>query len=158
MRGGLLFTVPLLRWPAKTRAVVNDLLAVAGAAPLGPVAVGPVGPLLGWGVGAGYLLLWSSYVACRQPRLARTDVLEVLLLTGLLVALPPMLSAGAYFVGWHSLRHVLLLSVALLVASVVTLPHAVLVTLGLDAALWRQKADLRGTALITSSQSGALEY
>ena len=34
----------------------------------------------------------------------------------------------------------MLVSLALLVASVVTLPHALLVTLGLDAARWRRPA------------------
>ena len=124
-----------------------------------------------------------------------TDVLEAALLTGLLVALPPVLSGGVYFVFWHSLQHVLrmnqlmdraqalrgpglgaqlrfflrraaplllvsvaglavlygvawarhasgsvLVSLALLAASVVTLPHALLVTFGLDAARWRRPA------------------
>ncbi|MEJ7660619.1 MAG: Brp/Blh family beta-carotene 15,15'-dioxygenase [Hymenobacter sp.] len=127
-----------------------------------------------------------------QRQLALTDMREVLLLGLLLAVLPPVLSAGVYFVFWHSLQHVLrmnelmgypgralagaglgfflrrsapllaisvaalavlygaawaraasgpvLLSLALLVASVVTLPHALLVTLGLDAARWRRGA------------------
>ena len=125
--------------------------------------------------------------------LARTDGPKTLLLTGLLLVLPPVLSAGVYFVFWHSLQHVLrmnrlmrrplagprrglgaelafflrrsvplllvslvalavlygwaweraasgplLVSLALLVTSVVTLPHALLVTLGMDAANWKR--------------------
>jgi hypothetical protein len=119
-------------------------------------------------------------------------MLEVGLLITLLVVLPPLLSAGVYFVFWHSLHHVLrmnqlmgrplltrrlilgaelgfflkrsaplltvsvaglavlygiawsqaatasvFVSLALLVASIVTLPHALLVTLGMDAVHWR---------------------
>ncbi|RZK46849.1 MAG: hypothetical protein EOO59_18645 [Hymenobacter sp.] len=142
---------------------------------------------------AGHLGLWASYWRTGQHQLARTDVLEALLLSSLLLTLPPVLAAGVYFVFWHSLQHVLrmntlmgqpftgslpalgaqlgfflrrsapllavsmaaltvlyslawaraasgpaLISLALLVASVVTLPHALLVTLGLDAAHWRR--------------------
>jgi Brp/Blh family beta-carotene 15,15'-monooxygenase len=142
----------------------------------------------------GHLLLWASYATRNQLELARTDALEVLLLTTLLVVLPPVLAGSVYFVFWHSLQHMLrmntllgrpatgswtalgrelgfflrhaapllavsvaalavlyrwewaraaggpmLISLALLVASVVTLPHAVLVTLALDAARWRKQ-------------------
>jgi Brp/Blh family beta-carotene 15,15'-monooxygenase len=155
--------------------------------------VGQAAALLGPVVLVGHLLLWGSYWVIGQGKLARADVAEVVLLSTLLVALPPVLSAGVYFIFWHSLQHVLrmtalmgqpagrrqwalsaqvgfflrraaplllvsvaglvvlysqtwvraggssvLLSLALLVASVVTLPHALLVTLGLDAARWRQ--------------------
>ena len=193
LRGGLLFAVPLLRWPAETRALTNGLLALAGAAPVGAGAVGQAARVLGLLVLGGQGLLWLSYARAGQKQLAQTDVLEVLLLTALLVVLPPVWSAGVYFVFWHSLQHVLrmnglmgwlaagrgvglgaelaffwrraaplllvsgaglaglyclawgrggggpvLLSLALLAASVVTLPHALLVTLGLDAARWRR--------------------
>ncbi|TPG72290.1 Brp/Blh family beta-carotene 15,15'-dioxygenase [Hymenobacter nivis] len=193
LRGGLIFVVPLWFWPTETRTLTNDLLALAGAAPVGAAAVGAAARWLGPLVLAGHALLWASYWLTSQHRLARTDVLEVLLLSGLLVVLPPVLSAGVYFVFWHSLQHVLrmnalmgrpfagswgalgpqlgfflrrsaplllvsvaalaalygwewaraaggpaLISLALLVASVVTLPHALLVTLGLDAARWRR--------------------
>jgi len=84
----------------------------------------------------------------------------------LVVALAPALLARAVLPGVaHGecdqyvvpLTRPALLSIALLASSVVTLPHALLVTLGLDAARWRQQADLRSAALITSSQSGSLE-
>jgi Brp/Blh family beta-carotene 15,15'-monooxygenase len=193
-RGGLLFAVPLWFWPAETRTLTNDLLALVGAAPVSATAVSTAAYWLGPLVVAGHLSLWASYWLTRQPQLARTDMQEVLLLSFLLVALPPLLSASVYFVFWHSLQHVLrmnalmgrtfggslaglraqlgffwrraapllaisvaglavvyglawargasgpaLISLALLAASVVTLPHALLVTLGLDAARWRRE-------------------
>ena len=193
LRGALLFAVPLWFWPAETRALTNDLLALAGAAPVSTGALDAAADWLGPLVLAGHLALWGSYWLTRQLHLARTDMQEVLLLSFLLLALPPLLSASVYFVFWHSLQHVLrmnavmgrpfggslaglraqlgfflrrsapllavsvaalavlyglawaraaggptLISLALLVASVVTLPHALLVTLGLDAARWRR--------------------
>lgn len=193
LRGGLIFAVPLWFWPAHTRELTNSLLALAGAAPVSAAAIGEVTRWLGPLVLASHLLLWGSYFATNQRRLALTDMLEALVLSCLLISLPPVLSAGVYFVFWHSLQHVLrmnalmgqpvggtwqalgtqlrfflrrsapllavsvaalavlygwawaraasgpaLISLALLVASVVTLPHALLVTLGLDAARWRR--------------------
>ncbi|MDJ0365066.1 Brp/Blh family beta-carotene 15,15'-dioxygenase [Hymenobacter sp. H14-R3] len=194
LRGGLIFALPLWFWPAETRALTNDLLALAGAAPVSTAAMQAAAQWLGPLVLAGHALLWASYCLTRQSALALTDMLEALLLSCLLVALPPVLSASVYFVFWHSLQHVLrmnavmgrpfasngralwaelgfflrrsapllaisvgalavlyglawaraasgpaLISLALLVASVVTLPHALLVTLGLDVARWRQR-------------------
>ena len=178
-------------WPQATQALLAGLLALAGAAPLGAAAVALAGYWLGTVVLGGHLALWASYLRLGQPRLAATDALEVTLLVALLAVLPPMLSAGVYFVFWHSLQHVLrmnallaparrpgrplwvelgvflkraapllalsvvalaalyawewprtagstaLVSLALLAASVVTLPHALLVTLALDATRWR---------------------
>jgi Brp/Blh family beta-carotene 15,15'-monooxygenase len=194
LRGGLIFAVPLLTWPAETRTLTNGLLTLAGAALVSAAAVGQVAYALGPIVLGGHLLLWASYATRNQLELARTDALEVLLLTTLLVVLPPVLAGSVYFVFWHSLQHMLrmntllgrpatgswtalgrelgfflrhaapllavsvaalavlyrwewaraaggpmLISLALLVASVVTLPHAVLVTLALDAARWRKQ-------------------
>ena len=173
---------------------MNGLLTLAGAAPVGAAAMVQATTWLVPAVVLGHLLLWLGYVWQRQSGLARTDLLEVLLLTSLLVVLQPVLAGGVYFVFWHSLQHVLrmnqlmapslagprpglwaemrfflrrsaplllisltglavvfglawmrapsgtvLVSLTLLAASVVTLPHALLVTLGMDAARWRQK-------------------
>ena len=190
LRGALLFAVPLWCWPATTRHLIDGLLALAGAVPLRPAAVALAAQYLGPAVLGGHLLLWAGYWRTGQSALAATDMAEALLLSVLLAVLPPVLSAGVYFVFWHSLQHVLrmnglmgrpvpatwamlrrdtgfflrraaplllvslaalggiyawvwvrmgssgpvFISVALLVASVVTLPHALLVTLGLDAA------------------------
>ena len=194
LRGSLLFAVPLWHWPTETAAVVNDLLALGGAAPVSAATVAEAAGLLPV-VLAGHAVLWLVYYRQGQGPLARTDVLETLLLTALLLVLPPVLAAGVYFVFWHSLQHVLrmnrlmdrsaaesrrglwaeisfflrrsaplllislgglgvlfgvawawaasstvLISLALLAASVVTLPHALLVTLGMDAARWRQSS------------------
>ncbi|MBC8082699.1 MAG: Brp/Blh family beta-carotene 15,15'-dioxygenase [Hymenobacter sp.] len=192
LRGSLLFAVPLVWWPTETGGIISGLLALTGAAPVSTAAVAQAAALLGPGVLAGHLLLWLSYCWQGQSGLARTDLLEVLLLTTLLIVLPPVLSAGVYFVFWHSLQHVLrmnqlmgrttagrwpelgadlrfflrraaplllisvvglavlyglgwartasgpvLVSLILLAASIVTLPHALLVTLSMDAARWR---------------------
>ncbi len=197
LRGSLLFAVPLWHWPAETAAVVNDLLALGGAAPVSAATVAQAAGLLPV-VLAGHAVLWLVYYRQQQGALARTDALETLLLTTLLLVLPPVLAAGVYFVFWHSLQHVLrmnrlmdrsaadsrqglwaeigfflrrsaplllislgglgvlfglawawsasstvLVSLALLAASVVTLPHALLVTLGMDAARWRRDMETR---------------
>jgi Brp/Blh family beta-carotene 15,15'-monooxygenase len=193
LRGALLFAMPLWFWPVETCTLINNLLTLTGAAPISTLAIDQAADWLGPLVLAGHLVLWASYYLTRQLRLARTDMQEALLLSFLLVALPPLLSSSVYFVFWHSLQHVLrmntlmgrtpsssiaglraqlsffwrqaapllavsvaglavlygmawargaagpaLVSLALLAASVVTLPHALLVTLGLDAARWRQ--------------------
>ena len=192
LRGGLIFAVPLWHRPAETQSTVNGLLTLVGATPVGTAAMAQATAVLVPVVVAGHLLLWGSYVWQQQPHLARTDALEVLLLSTLLVVLSPILSGAVYFVCWHSLQHVLrmnqlmdrsgapnwrglwaelrfflrrsaplllisvaglavlfglawaraasgtvLVSLTLLAASVVTLPHALLVTLGMDAARWR---------------------
>ena len=194
LRGGLIFAVPLWHRPAETQSTVNGLLTLAGAAPVGMAAMAQATAVLVPVVVVGHLLLWGSYLWQQEGRLARTDVLEVLLLSVLLVVLSPILSGTVYFVCWHSLQHVLrmnqlmdrtpstqrpqlgaelrfflrrsaplllisvaglavlfglawaraasgtvLVSLTLLAASVVTLPHALLVTLGMDAARWRQQ-------------------
>ena len=197
LRGLLLFAVPAWYWSADTLGIVNGLLQFAGARPLAPglFAAGAAG--LGVAVAAGHAALWGLYARRGQWALVRTDLLEVLLLTGLLLALPPRLSVGVYFVFWHSLQHVLRLnswlgypvavkspfgreglvpqlafflrraapllllscvallvlgrvlaarlpdeaawfSLALVVASIVTLPHALLVTWVMDAPRWQQ--------------------
>jgi Brp/Blh family beta-carotene 15,15'-monooxygenase len=195
LRGLLLFAVPAWGWPVGTAAVVNGLLAFAGAPAVaaGPFAAGAAG--LGLGVAAGHLALWAGYARQRRWAVLRTEGTEVLVLAGVLLALPPQLSVGVYFVFWHSLQHALRLagwlgyapgpgpsagpgpqlafflrraapllllscaallvlgrllaprlpdgaawfSLALVVASLVTLPHALLVTLAMDASRWRAR-------------------
>ena len=195
LRGSLLFAVPLWYWPTETQAIVNGLLALTGAAPVGLSLLGPAAAGLVLAIALGHGALWLSYVRQGQRDLARTDALEVVLLLALLLVLPPVLAAGVYFVFWHSLHHVLrmnqlmdraprarqrslgaelvfflrrsaplllislvalavlfglawaraasgtvLVSLTLLAASIVTLPHAVLVTVGMDAARWRHSS------------------
>ncbi|MBC6605943.1 Brp/Blh family beta-carotene 15,15'-dioxygenase [Hymenobacter sp. BT188] len=192
LRGGLLFAVPLLYWADETREIINGLLSLGGASPVSATAIFQLSLVLGTLVAGGHLLLWASYFRYGHHATARMDMLEAGLLIALLVVLPPLLSAGVYFVFWHSLHHVLrmnqlmgrhllsrrlllgpelgfflrrsapllalsltglailygiawwqaatesvLVSLALLVASIVTLPHALLVTLGMDTVRWR---------------------
>jgi len=195
-RGLVLFAVPALAWPAETRALCNDLLALThgqavSAGLFGQVAAG-LGGLAAVALGG----LWLGYGALGYGPALRTDVGETALLVLLLVVLPPALASGVYFVCWHSLRHVLrlgpllpgspagnllarlrgfwklalpllsvsvagLLAVAwwlgpallarsgaavallLLAASVVTLPHAVLVTGVLDRCRWAARPKLK---------------
>lgn len=195
LRGLLLFAVPAWWWPAQTAAIINGLLEFAGASGVSAATFGTAAAGLGGLVLAGQLGLWASYALRRCGGPLLTDVLEVALLTGLLVALPPRLSVAVYFVFWHSLQHVLRLtgwlgyagqrpgglpalaaqlgfflrraapllllsclallaggwwlaprlpdvatwfSFGLVVASIVTLPHALLVTYVMDARRWRR--------------------
>lgn len=197
LRGLLLFAVPALGRSAETYAIVRSLLEFTGAAPLPESVFTQAAGVLGLVAGGGHLLLWGSYARRRAHQHWQTDLMEVGLLMGLLLALPPMLSVGVYFVFWHSLQHVLrlnqlftpslepelpaawawgrlgqeivrfsrrawpllllsvvgllglyqvlaprlpngaaLFSFGLVVASVVTLPHALVVSLLLDAERW----------------------
>ncbi|MFD1467504.1 beta-carotene 15,15'-dioxygenase, Brp/Blh family [Hymenobacter caeli] len=189
-RGLVLFAVPALAWPVETRALCNDLLALTRGQAVPAPLFGQVAAGLGGLAGLALAALWAGYGALGQWRALRTDVGETALLALLLLVLRPALASGVYFVGWHSLRHVLrlvpllpgpppggrllarlrgfwklalpLLSVSvagllgvawwlgpallahsgtlvallLLAASVVTLPHTVLVTGVLDRCRW----------------------
>ena len=196
LRGLLLFALPAWGWPVETAGIVNGLLSFAGAPTVAPGAFAAGAGGLGVAVVGGHLALWAYYAARRQWRRLPTDLAEVFLLATLLLALPPQLSVGVYFVFWHSLQHVLRLngwlgyapaagrpaagpdllaqlafflrraapllllscgallalgywlgprlpdgaawfSLALVVASIVTLPHALLVTLVMDAPRWQ---------------------
>ena len=201
LRGLLVFAVPAWCWPTATAAVVNGLLAFAGASAVTPVQYAGAAAALGGVVVAGHLGLWLALALGQRWALLGTELLEVAVLAGLFAALPPQWSVGVYFVFWHSLQHVLRLnswlgyratapgagtgpqraplwpqllfflrraapllllscvallvlgrvlaarlpdaaawfSLALVVASVVTLPHALLVTLVMDAPQWRRK-------------------
>ena len=193
LRGLLLFALPIWWWPAETLDVVNGLLVFVGAAPA--ASFKELTAVLGPTVAAGHATLWICYAHQRRWALLRTELVEIPVLTLLLLALPPQLSVGVYFVFWHSLQHVLRLngwlgyapttgqrfswlallaqlafflrraapllllscgallalgrllaprlpdetawfSLALVVASIVTLPHALLVTLIMDAPRW----------------------
>jgi Brp/Blh family beta-carotene 15,15'-monooxygenase len=110
LRGALLFAVPMQRWPTEIQHSVNGLLVLAGAAPLAPSWFAGLAAGLGPAVVVGHLLLWGCYAAQRETRHWLTDMGEVGLLTGLFVALPPLLALGVYFVFWHSLQHILRLN------------------------------------------------
>lgn len=197
LRGMLLFAMPAAWWPAETASIVNDLLHFTGAAAISPPTFGAVAGWLGAVVVAGHVGLWLWYARQRRWELLRQELVEQLVLAGLLLLLPPRWSVAVYFVFWHSLQHVLRLtgwlgygqpqlstgrallpqlgfflrraaplllvscvallvlgrllagrlpdaaawfSLALVVASIVTLPHALLVTLVMDAPQRRRAA------------------
>lgn len=190
LRGALLLAVPAWWWPAETAHSVNGLLQLTGGTAVAASLWAGLGPA----VVVGHLALWGFLGWQRAFARWRRDAREVLLLTGLLVALPPLLALGVYFVFWHSLQHVLRLTsafgyvaseqvrrplplgrelfffgrralpvfavslaavalpyalgiaphwsqaglgLAVVAASVVTLPHALLVSLVMDAPKWR---------------------
>ncbi|WP_426491733.1 Brp/Blh family beta-carotene 15,15'-dioxygenase [Hymenobacter sp. 102] len=196
LRGTLLFAVPAAWWPVETASIVNDLLRFTGAAAISPFTFGAVSGGLGIVVVTGHAALWGWYARQRRWELLRRELVELLVLAGLLLLLPPRWSVAVYFVYWHSLQHVLRLtswlsngqllptgwallpqlvfflrraapllllscmallvlgrllahrlpdaaawfSLALVVASIVTLPHALLVTLVMDAPHRKRKA------------------
>ncbi|UOR06612.1 Brp/Blh family beta-carotene 15,15'-dioxygenase [Hymenobacter aerilatus] len=192
LRGTLLFVIPAFAWPTETLHIINSLLYFTGGQ-LVPIALFErLAQGAGWCVLLGHLGLWVGYARLGNAHRWHVDALEVLLLTGLFVVLPPLLALGVYFCFWHSLQHVLrlnpllgytapandrraqgwallreigffvrrslpvllislmalaalyglfaarlstpdtLVSLALVVASVVTLPHALLVSLVMD--------------------------
>jgi Brp/Blh family beta-carotene 15,15'-monooxygenase len=196
LRGVLLFAVPMQSWPAEIQHSVNGLLVLTGAAPLATTWFTNLVAWLGPAVAAGHVLLWGCYAAQREIKRWLTDIGEVGLLTGLFIALPPLLALGVYFVFWHSFQHILrlnrvfgysgggslrlagaalrkevtffirralpslllslvvpaglygllparlaagdaLLGIAVGTAAILTLPHALLVSLVLDAAKWQ---------------------
>lgn len=192
LRGTLLFVLPAVAWPAQTLHIINSLLRFTGGQPVAASVFGALAHGAGWLVLVGHLGLWVGYAGLDEPSRWHIDALEVALLTGLFVVLPPLLALGVYFCFWHSLQHVLrlnpllgytaparsrragwhrllreisffirrslpillislvaltvlyalfaarlstsdaLVSLALVVASVVTLPHALLVSLVMD--------------------------
>lgn len=193
LRGLLLFAMPAVAWPVETQRIINGLLLFAGAAPLTvphfQLAAANLWPL----VGGGHAVLWWCYGRKGEHKRWQTDLLEVSLLLGLFLSLPPLLSLGVYFSFWHSLQHILRLnsllggrklnvswqslgsevlffsrrslpllcvsvgalgilywylsarlvdgdtafSLGLIVASIVTLPHALLVSVVMDARKWQ---------------------
>ncbi|MEV1143666.1 Brp/Blh family beta-carotene 15,15'-dioxygenase [Micromonospora sp. NPDC049799] len=95
--GGPPVVVPLLLWPD---AVDPLLAAVApGVPPLLTVEVRAVA--------AACLIVAAACTVLRRLRAERLrEAVEPVLLIGFFAAVPPALAIGAYFAGWHSLRHV----------------------------------------------------
>ena len=196
LRGALLFAVPARWWPTEVQHSVDGLLVFAGAGPLDAVWFARVAQGLWPLVGVGHLGLWIYYARQQESKRWHTDTREVVLLTSLFLALPPLLALGIYFVFWHSLQHILrlnrvfgyaapgnhrrawstlgkevfffirralpilvvslavpvglylllppklaaldtLLGIAVLTAALLTLPHALLVSVALDSHVWR---------------------
>ncbi|MEJ7663122.1 MAG: Brp/Blh family beta-carotene 15,15'-dioxygenase [Hymenobacter sp.] len=98
LRGLLVFAVPAWCWPAETAEIVNNLLTFTGAAPLSAAAFAAGARGLAALTVGGHLGLWGWYARYRRGAGLPTEVLEVLLLTGLFV------EAAAPAVGGRVLR------------------------------------------------------
>jgi Brp/Blh family beta-carotene 15,15'-monooxygenase len=113
VRGGLPMLVPLLAFPAVYRSVLASFVApfVPGAGGLAWVT----DPGLRLALGGGFALLTVGTLAAGRLAATRDDVdvggwridaCETGLLWAFFLVVPPVLAVGAYFCGWHSLRHV----------------------------------------------------
>lgn len=94
--GGVVMLLPLVLAPAATAAVVAALVP------------GSSGVLPGWVRAAVVVLVGASCALALgiDARDARwVDALELLLLIGLVLLVPPFVAFGVYFGGWHSVRH-----------------------------------------------------
>jgi Brp/Blh family beta-carotene 15,15'-monooxygenase len=95
--GGAVVVVPLVRWPTQTDAV------------LGALAAGLPGALSGQIRWAAAVVVAVALVGATARVLAdrrRLFAVEILMLVALFVILPPLPAFGAYFGGWHAVRHV----------------------------------------------------
>ncbi|MBC6610069.1 Brp/Blh family beta-carotene 15,15'-dioxygenase [Hymenobacter sp. BT507] len=110
LRGTLLFVIPAFAWPAAMLHIINSLLRFTGGQLVTATVFTTVAQAVGWVVVLGHLGLWVGYARLNKAHRWRIDALEVLLLTGLFVVLPPLLAVGIYFCFWHSLQHVLRLN------------------------------------------------
>lgn len=106
-RGALPIVVPILAFPA----TADDLLVRAsGALGLSAPAWTPSDPALQAGLGAALAALLVGYLvtalrAARDVRGASVDLAEVGLLLAFFALVPAYAAVGAYFLAWHSLRH-----------------------------------------------------
>jgi Brp/Blh family beta-carotene 15,15'-monooxygenase len=109
LRGAIPVAVPLLAQPEVVQRLAATAATAMGADPGGldlaspPVTIA-VAALLGAAV-AGWLVGLPR--AWPTPAGAVGDVAEVALLVALFALAPPYLAIGAYFLAWHSLRHLL---------------------------------------------------
>ncbi|HLK96969.1 MAG TPA: Brp/Blh family beta-carotene 15,15'-dioxygenase, partial [Hymenobacter sp.] len=98
LRGLLVFAVPSWWWPTETSAIVNELLAFTGAAPVSAAIFERVATALIWLVAGGQLGLWGLYAGRGERQLVLAEATEILVLTAMFVTLPPRLALGVYFV------------------------------------------------------------
>lgn len=108
VRGGLPMLVPLLGFPGRYRSVVETFVEPFGGA-VGDWWLFTLDGRLA--LGAGFALLTGLMLARGWRRATdrqawRRDAVEVLLLWGFFLLVPPILAIGAYFTVWHSLRHI----------------------------------------------------
>ncbi|MDK3256623.1 Brp/Blh family beta-carotene 15,15'-dioxygenase [Blastococcus capsensis] len=95
--GGLPIAVPLARWPGESDRVLSAL-----SPGLPGVLTGGVRQVLLAVVGVAVLATVVDAIVRRRPQWAA----EVVLLTGLFLVAPPAAAFGAYFGGWHAVRHI----------------------------------------------------
>ncbi len=111
VRGGVPMVVPLLAFPERSRAVLDSFVGPFGGAVGAWWVFSPAGrAVLGVSLAALTLvtLVRGRALAGRgDARAWRLDAAETGLLWLVFLAVPPVLAVGAYFVCWHSLRHVL---------------------------------------------------
>lgn len=106
-RGSLPIVVPVLAFPADA----DDLLhRASGALGLGAPGWSMADPMLRTTLGVFLVGLLAAYVpvalrAARDGRGAGLDLAEVGLLLGFFWVVPAYAAIGAYFLAWHSLRH-----------------------------------------------------
>ncbi|WP_435067395.1 Brp/Blh family beta-carotene 15,15'-dioxygenase [Haloplanus sp. C73] len=105
VRGGLPMLVPLLRYPAEYREVVDAWVALFGrelhAAWLWTPEV-----RAGLGVAFGVLTVGTLAASYRADGGWRRDAAETGLLWMYFLVVPPLVAVGVYFCVWHSLRHI----------------------------------------------------
>lgn len=110
VRGGAPMLVPLVAFPAEYQFVADSLVGLfdAGAADaLAPAFSRPARIAVGVGyAGCAVGALGLGYARTDAPAAWRVDAIEVTILTGFFILVPPILAIGVYFCFWHSLRHV----------------------------------------------------
>ena len=110
VRGGAPMLVPLVAFPAEYAFVAETLVGLfdAGAADaLAPLFT----PEARLGVGLVYAAsavgaLGLGYLRTDATEAWRIDAVEIGVLTGFFLVVPPILAIGIYFCFWHSIRHV----------------------------------------------------
>ncbi len=108
LRGALPVTVPVLAQPDVAEALFATAAVATGAAAGGGLDLRA--PLVIWGLGIALFALFATYLfglgrAWHGWRGRFMDVAELFLLAVLFTWVPAYLAIGAYFLAWHSLRH-----------------------------------------------------
>ena len=113
LRGALPVLLPLLLFPNEFRVLTRELGAEGQSGTLFGGSVAEVRPgvvgMLIWQGGGALWLIWRHRrraEAAAAARKAVGEAGETLLLLWLVCLAPPILSIGAYFLCWHSPRHI----------------------------------------------------
>jgi Brp/Blh family beta-carotene 15,15'-monooxygenase len=109
VRGSLPMAVPLIAFPGTYERVLGWFVAPFGAStdPLAPLFAADVRLALGAALAAvSALALANGYRADGASTAWLVDVAETVGLWAFFLTVPPVLAVGAYFSGWHAIRHV----------------------------------------------------